>query len=96
MADTNNNTAHASCAHGDNGTQPPTAKEQRTGEQRLSLWSTMSFRRPEPVYDDIGMHPFPSQSAMNAFPVELKEYYLKVLEYLETGYDLKPASEIFI
>ena len=28
--------------------------------------------------------------------MELKEYYLKVLEHLETGYDVEPASEAII
>ena len=54
------------------------------------------FRRPEPVYDDIGRHPFPSRSVIDTFPVELKDYYLRVLQHLETGCDLEPASEAVI
>ena len=43
------------------------------------------FRRQEPVYDDIGVHPFPCKNFIGNFYVEPQEYDLKVLEYLETG-----------
>ena len=54
------------------------------------------FRHPEPMYDDTGRHPFPSRSVIDTFPAELKDYYLKVLQHLETGCDLEPASEAVI
>ena len=55
-----------------------------------------AFRRPEPMYDDIGRRPFPSQSVIDNFHVELKDYYSKVLQNLETGCDIEPASEAVI
>ena len=42
MADTKNNAARARRPHADDGTQPPTAKKRRTGEQRLSLQPALS------------------------------------------------------
>ena len=48
------------------------------------------------MYNDIGVHPFPSQSIIDNFHVELKEYYLKVFEHLETGCDIEPPSESVI
>ena len=56
----------------------------------------MSFRRQEAIYDDIGMHPFPSRSIIDNFPVAPKEYYVKVLKHIETGCDLEPASKAVI
>ena len=58
----------------------------------------MPFRRPEPVYYDIGMYPFPSQGVTNNSLMELKEYYLKLkgLKHLETGCNLGPALEAVI
>jgi hypothetical protein len=42
MANAKNNAARARRPHDDDGTQPPTAKKGRTGEQRLSLRSALS------------------------------------------------------
>ena len=65
-------------------------------EQRLSFDSTKSVRHPESVYNDIGMYCIPSQSVINNFFMEIKEYYLKLFEHLETRCDLKPASKAVI
>ena len=55
-------------------------------------FSSTFFRRPEPVYDDIVRHPFPSWSFIQNVPTELKNYYLKVLQHLETECDFKTDS----
>ena len=75
------------------------SRAQSVGKRAVSnggVFVSHMFRRSEPVYDDIGRHPFPSQSVIDTFPAKLKDYYLRVLQHLETGCDPEPASESVI
>ena len=86
----------------------PTSRLDRLTDRRLSslarsisidVYTEMAiivFRRPKPVYADIGKHLFPPRSVIDNFPPELKDYYLKVLNHLETRCDLEPASKTVI